>query len=62
MQQVARILAGQTFTPESNLAGLDEAPMTPAIPIRHDEDDDLIVTVRDSAGQLLYASSTNRQL
>ncbi|MFL6605714.1 MAG: ATP-binding protein [Steroidobacteraceae bacterium] len=62
MQQVARILASQdypTLTPPGELTSPD---LTPSIYIHHDKDDDLIVTVRDANGGLLYASNSNRQL
>ena len=62
MQQVANILAGQDF---SNPRPADEPvkpEIVPSIHISHDKDDDLIVTVRDLDGRVLYASSSNRQL
>jgi two-component system, OmpR family, sensor kinase len=62
MQQVAHILAGQTFAAAAGSAELTRPPMVPSIHIHHDQDDDLIVTVRDAVGQLLYASRSNRQL
>jgi two-component system, OmpR family, sensor kinase len=62
MQQVAQILASQTFAPNQEADELTHPPMEPSIHIRHDRDDDLIVTVRDTSGQLLYASRTNRNL
>ncbi len=62
MQQVAHILAGQTFGSGWPAAGLTDSQVFPSIHISHDQDDDLIVTVRDSGGGLLYASQTNRQL
>ena len=62
MQQVVHILAGQTFS--ASAAALDPAPaaISPMVRISHDEDDDLIVSVRDGQGRLLYASRANRQL
>ncbi|MFL6603161.1 MAG: ATP-binding protein [Steroidobacteraceae bacterium] len=62
MQQVARILAVQTFGPTGGSAEPTRPEMLPLIHIHHDEDDDLIVAVRDAAGRLLYASRSNRQL
>jgi signal transduction histidine kinase len=62
MQQVAQILAAQTFAANSSSNELANPPMLPSIHIHHDKDDDLIVTVRNAAGALLYASRSNRQL
>ncbi len=62
MQQVAHILAGQTFAGTADSTELTRPQMLPSIHIHHDKDDDLIVTVRDASGQLLYASRSNRQL
>jgi len=62
MQQVAHILAGQTFASNVSANALARPRMLPSIHIHHDKDDDLIVTVRNGAGDLLYASRSNRQL
>jgi|KBSSwiStaDraftv2_1062776.scaffolds.fasta_scaffold00306_16 signal transduction histidine kinase/outer membrane protein TolC len=62
MQQVAHILAGQSFAPAAGSATPTRPNMLPSIHIQHDKDDDLIVAVRDAAGQLLYVSRSNRQL
>jgi two-component system OmpR family sensor kinase len=62
MQQVAHMLAGQTFAATAGSADPTNPQILPSIRIRHDSDDNLIVTVRDAAGQLLYASRSNRQL
>jgi two-component system OmpR family sensor kinase len=63
MQQVAHIIANQPFVPGlgSGQTTTDQE-MLPSIYVRHDRDDDLIVTVRNDAGKLLYASPTNRRL
>jgi len=68
MQQVAQILAGQVFAGAAGVAGTAEAgepaspPIQPSIHIHHDQDDDLIVTVRDANARLLYASRSNQHL
>jgi two-component system OmpR family sensor kinase len=62
MQQVAHILAGQAFTTALQPGELVTPNIQPSIRISHDQDDNLIVTVRNGGGQLLYASSSNRQL
>jgi two-component system, OmpR family, sensor kinase len=62
MQQVARIVAGQPFPLTGQPLESASPPLSPQVNISHDEDDDLIVVVRDSAGRVLYASASNRQL
>jgi signal transduction histidine kinase len=62
MQQVAHMLAGQTFAATAGSTELTNPQMLPRIHIHHDKDDELIVTVRDASGQLLYASRSNRQI
>jgi two-component system OmpR family sensor kinase len=62
MQQVAQIVAGQTFTPGEQAAELSDAKIFPSIHVHHDRDDDLIVSVRNPDGRLVYASRTNRHL
>jgi two-component system, OmpR family, sensor kinase len=62
MQQVAQILAGQVFTAAPTASPSSSSNLSPSIHISHDQDDDLIVTVRNGSGSLLYASSSNRQL
>jgi two-component system OmpR family sensor kinase len=62
MQQVARILAGQDFSATLHPGEVTNPEMSPAIHINHDKDDDLIVSVRNASGDLLYASGSNRQL
>jgi two-component system, OmpR family, sensor kinase len=62
MQQVAQILSSQTFTSNPDADELAHQRILPRVHVNHDRDDDLIVTVRDSAGQLLFASRTNRHL
>ena len=62
MQQVAQIVAGQSFTPAEQGVELSDAKIFPSIHVHHDKDDDLIVSVRDPDGRLVYASRTNRHL
>ncbi len=62
MQQVVRILATQTFTPADELSSGREVRLSPAIRVSHDRDDELIVTVRNEAGELLFASRNNRHI
>lgn len=62
MQQVAHILAGQDFSHPRPAGEPIKPEIIPSIHISHDKDDDLIVTVRDLGGSLLYASRSNRQL
>lgn len=62
MQQVAHILAGQSFLTALQPGERANPDILPSIHISHDKDDDLIVTVRNARGELLYASSSNRQL
>ncbi|HET9388753.1 MAG TPA: ATP-binding protein [Steroidobacteraceae bacterium] len=62
MQQVVHILAAQTFAPSAAVPKSAPAAVSPVVHISHDEDDDLIVSVRDQQGALLYASRANRQL
>lgn len=60
MQQVARIIASHPYTASDSGQVSREAPLLPAGDVRHDSDDNLVVTVRDGQGRLLYASPTNR--
>jgi two-component system, OmpR family, sensor kinase len=62
MQQVAQIVAGQSFASAQSDVDLSEAKIFPSIHIHHDKDDDLIVSVRNADGQLVYASRSNRHL
>ena len=62
MQQVAHMLAGQTFAGTAGSSDPTDPQIEPRIHIRHDSDDNLIATVRDASGHLLYASRSNRQL
>jgi two-component system OmpR family sensor kinase len=62
MQQVAHMLAGQTFAATAGSTDLTNPQMLPSIHIHHDRDDELVVTVRGASGQLLYASRSNRQI
>lgn len=61
MQQVARIIASQPVAAKQGIAG-SNSQLLPLVYVHHDSDDDLIVTVRDQQGKLLYASPTNRHL
>lgn len=60
MQQVARIIASHPYTASESGQVSREAPLLPADEVSHDSDDNLVVTVRDAEGRLLYASPTNR--
>lgn len=62
MQQIARIVAAQPLVAGTNAIELTVPSLTPQISIRHDEDDDVIVVVRDLRGRVLYASASNRRL
>jgi signal transduction histidine kinase len=62
MQQFAHMLAGQTFAAAAGSTELTNPQMLPSIHIHHDKDDELIATVRDASGRLLYASRSNRQI
>ena len=61
MEQVAHILAGQDFSARRQ-PNASQAPLLPSVHIHHDNEDDLIVVVRDPGGQLLYVSKSNRHL
>jgi signal transduction histidine kinase len=62
MQQVAQIVAGQVFESGDPNVEISDTKLFPSIHVRHDKDDDLIVSVRDEAGRLLYASRSTRHL
>jgi len=62
MQQVAHIMAGQPFADGDENARLGEPQIFPRIHVHHDKDDDLIVSVRNEHGRLLYASHSNKHL
>lgn len=62
MQQVAQIMAGQPFTPGSETAEISDPDLFPKVHVHHDKDDDLIVSVRDAQGRLLYVSHSNKHL
>ena len=61
MEQVAHILAGQDFTAHRQ-PNPSEGPLLPRVHIHHDNEDDLIVVVRDPSGGLLYVSRSNRHM
>ncbi len=61
MEQVAHILAGQDFSAHRQ-PNPSEGPLLPRVHIHHDNEDDLIVVVRDSNGGLLYVSRSNRHI
>jgi signal transduction histidine kinase len=61
MEQVAHILAGQDFTAHRQ-PNPSEGPLLPRVHIEHDNEDDLIVVVRNSGGGLLYVSRSNRHM
>jgi two-component system, OmpR family, sensor kinase len=62
MEQVAHILAGQDFSAHRQPNGSEGPPLLPRVHIQHDNEDDLIVVVRDSGGELLYVSKSNRHI
>ena len=62
MEQVARIVAAQDFSARKPLASADEPDILPRVNINHDNEDDLIVVVRDSGGTVVYASKSNRHI
>jgi two-component system, OmpR family, sensor kinase len=62
MEQVARILAAQDFSARKPLAAGDEPDILPRVNINHDNEDDLIVVVREARGQVVYASKSNRHI
>jgi two-component system, OmpR family, sensor kinase len=62
MEQVARILAAQDFSAPRSADTADDPEILPRVYIHHDNEDDLIVVVRDGAGRVLYASKSNRHI
>jgi signal transduction histidine kinase len=62
MEQVARILAAQDFSARQPQASVDEPDILPRVNITHDNEDDLIVVVREAGGQVVYASKSNRHI
>jgi len=62
MEQVARILAAQDFSARKLPGRADEPDILPRVYINHDNEDDLIVVVRDASAQVLYASNSNRHI
>jgi two-component system OmpR family sensor kinase len=62
MEQVARILAAQDFSAPRQSDLPDDPDILPQVYIHHDNEDDLIVVVRDSGGRVLYASKSNRHI
>ena len=60
MEQVARILAAQDFS--AGLRAQDSPELLPRVHLHHDNEDDLLVVVRDAQSQLLYASKSNRHI
>lgn len=62
MEQVARILAAQDFSGPRQSDTPEDPEILPQVYIHHDNEDDLIVVVRDSAGRVLYASKSNRHI
>jgi two-component system, OmpR family, sensor kinase len=62
MQQVAHIMAGQAFSTSDSDVGMSDPEVYPVVHVHHDKDDDLIVSVRDADGRLLYASHSNKHL
>jgi len=62
MEQVARIVAAQDFSGRKPLASVEEPDILPRVNITHDNEDDLIVVVREAGGQVVYASKSNRHI
>jgi signal transduction histidine kinase len=62
MEQVAHILAAQDFSAHRQPNPSDGPQLLPRVHIDHDNEDDLIVVVRDSSGQSLYVSKSNRHI
>jgi len=62
MEQVAHILAAQDFSAHRQPDTSEGPQMLPRVHIHHDNEDDLIVVVRDASGQLLYVSRSNRHI
>jgi two-component system OmpR family sensor kinase len=62
MEQVARILAAQDFSAQRQPDSPEGPQMLPKVHIQHDNEDDLIVVVRDASGRLLYVSKSNRHI
>ena len=62
MEQVARIVAAQDFSARKQSEPLDGPDILPRVNINHDNEDDLIVIVRDAGGQVVYASKSNRHI
>jgi len=62
MQQVARIMADQPFPEGDADTKISDPEIFPNVHVHHDKDDDLIVSVRDEHGRLLYASHSNKHL
>jgi len=62
MEQVARILAAQDFSAPRQADTPADPDILPQVYIHHDNEDDLIVVVRDSGGRVLYASKSNRHI
>ena len=62
MEQVARILAAQDFSAPRQSDEPADPDILPQVYIHHDNEDDLIVVVRDSGGRVRYASKSNRHI
>jgi two-component system OmpR family sensor kinase len=62
MEQVARILAAQDFSAHERPDPVDGPQILPRVNINHDNEDDLIVVVRDANARVLYASKSNRHV
>lgn len=62
MEQVARIVAAQDFSARKQSQPADGPDILPRVNINHDNEDDLIVVVRDAGGQVVYASKSNRHI
>jgi signal transduction histidine kinase len=62
MEQVARIVAAQDFSARKQSRAADGPDILPRVNINHDNEDDLIVVVRDASGRVVYASKSNRHI
>jgi two-component system OmpR family sensor kinase len=62
MEQVARILASQDFSAHRQPDFAEGPQLLPRVHIDHDNEDDLIVVVREAGGRLLYVSRSNRHI
>lgn len=62
MEQVAWIVAAQDSSARKQPGPLDAPDLLPRVNINHDNEDDLIVIVRDAGGRVVYVSKSNRHI